>query len=223
MCKWWQVIPKLLVLFGTSAAINMKKACSLCGAQQENEDVAANRNPSFLKKMATSSMSSLRLPLSFVRDQIDNLDNIVILEGPGKGKWKVELQGSFQSFSLNFGQGWAKFVADHVLQIDDLLTFSLSAKYYFQVEVCNLCRTQSALCHAVTTSSGLRSFDFIVYVAAPSRFTMEVGARRRVPLMRRVLRRWLLRQQGLVGRQGLSRSQRGLLRWQKSLFQTLLR
>ncbi|KAG0563769.1 hypothetical protein KC19_8G057400 [Ceratodon purpureus] len=143
----------------------MKKACSVClsnclrlhGAQGENEDSAAcllcasrkreedehqnqqrihaERNPSFLKKMATSTMNTLRLPMSFVRDQIDRLDGSILLEGPSGGKWRVNLQGSFESFSLNFGQGWEKFVADHVLQVDDLLTFSLSAKSHFQVEV----------------------------------------------------------------------------------------
>jgi hypothetical protein len=185
----------------------MKKACSVClsnclrlhGAQGKNEDVAAcsrcasrrpeedehrnqqrtqaDRNPSFLKKMAKSNMSTLRLPLSFVRDQIDRLDGSVgsvILEGPSRGKWRVKLQGSFQSFSLNFGQGWEKFVADNVLQVDDLLTFSLSAKSYFQVEVCILCQTQSVL-HAVAMFSGSRCFNFTIYVSAPSRFMMEVA------------------------------------------------
>ena len=153
----------------------MKKACSVClsnclrqhGAQEENQDVAAcslcasrklqenenrsqqkaqaDRNPSFLKKMTKSNMSTLKLPLSFVKDQIHRLDGSVTLEGPSRGKWEVELQGLVQSFSLNFGHGWEKFVADHVLQIDDLLAFSLSAKSYFQVEVCNLCRTQSVV------------------------------------------------------------------------------
>lgn len=134
-------------------------ACRHCalGKSKENELVEADRSPSFLKKMSESTMSTLKLPLSFVSDQKERLGDSVILEGPSREKWRVELHGSSQSLSRNFGEGWEKFVADHVLQVNDQLTFSLSAKSFFQVEVCDLCRTQSVSFHVVAVSLGLRT------------------------------------------------------------------
>ncbi|KAG0614604.1 hypothetical protein M758_6G189800 [Ceratodon purpureus] len=141
----------------------MRRACSMClincfklhGARGEDEDanaclycalrkpelteivanVQVDRHPSFLKKITASTMSTFRLPLSFVADHAERLGDSVVLEGPGKEQWRVELYHSFQTLSINFGQGWEQFVADHVLQIGDQLAFSLSDKSFFQVEV----------------------------------------------------------------------------------------
>ena len=120
-------------------------ACLFCAVRKpkEGEDVAnvqADRNPSFLKKITESTMSTLKIPLSFVADHTERLGESVILEGPGKEHWSVELHRSARSFSISFGQGWEQFVEDHVLQIGDQLSFSLSEKSYFQVEVQNLYR-----------------------------------------------------------------------------------
>jgi len=134
-------------------------ACRLCALREskENEHVEADRNPSFLKKMSESTMSTLKLPLSFVSDQKERLGDFVILEGPSGEKWRVALHGSLQSLNLNFGEGWEKFVADHVLQVNDQLTFSLSTKSFFQVEVGDICRTGSSSFHVVALSLGLLS------------------------------------------------------------------
>lgn len=94
-----------------------------------------DRHPSFLKKITESTMSTLELPTSFVRDYIGSLHESVILEGPSSKQWRVELHGYGEGFNISFGQGWNNFAVDHGLQIGDQLSFSLSKKSYFQVEV----------------------------------------------------------------------------------------
>lgn len=59
----------------------------------------------------------------------------VTLEGPSREKWKVEMDGALSKFSVSFSQGWKKFVADHVLQIGDQVSFTLTADSQFHVEV----------------------------------------------------------------------------------------
>ena len=59
----------------------------------------------------------------------------VTLEGPGNQKWRVEIGHGKEHNSLEFGEGWNKFVVDHILQIGDQLSFTLAADSYFQVVV----------------------------------------------------------------------------------------
>lgn len=113
------------------------KSCLICvlwrseGVKSDQTD----RHPSFLKKITESTMSTLELPTSFVRDYIGSLHESVILEGPSSKQWRVELHGYGEGFNISFGQGWNNFAVDHGLQIGDQLSFSLSKKSYFQVEV----------------------------------------------------------------------------------------
>lgn len=76
-----------------------------------------------------------QMPASFVKSSIANIGPAVTLEGPGKGKWTVEIGQDKDNHSLEFRDGWQKFVADHVLQIGDQLSFTLTAGSYFQVVV----------------------------------------------------------------------------------------
>lgn len=98
----------------------------------------ACHSPSFLKKITEMPMSTLNLPSSFVRTHSRLLNSNVTLEGPSRKHWKVGVDGSFESFSVSFGQGFQNFVADHVLQLGDQLCFILPAHSHFQVQVQNL-------------------------------------------------------------------------------------
>lgn len=75
------------------------------------------------------------MPASFVKTSIANIGIAVTLEGPSKGKWRVQTGPGKENHSLEFRDGWQKFVGDHVLQIGDQLSFTLTADSYFQVVV----------------------------------------------------------------------------------------
>jgi hypothetical protein len=53
-------------------------------------------------------MRSLNLPSSFVRIHGSLLSSNVILEGPSRKRWKVRVDGSFETLSVSFGEGFAK-------------------------------------------------------------------------------------------------------------------
>ncbi|XP_024360464.1 B3 domain-containing protein Os03g0619800 [Physcomitrium patens] len=105
------------------------------GGSEADKNVQTDRHPSFLKTMTESTIDTLKLPRSFLLDNSGRLSDSVILEGPCREQWRVELHGYGQSFNVSFGQGWSKFVVDHVLQVGDHLVFFLLQKSYFQVEV----------------------------------------------------------------------------------------
>lgn len=73
------------------------------------------------------------MPYSFVNNHVQRLGTTVVLEGPSKQSWRVDVGGPFRQFSFRFG--WKKFVKDHRLQIGDHLSFTLTADGHFQVEV----------------------------------------------------------------------------------------
>lgn len=80
-------------------------------------------------------MKTLNLPSSVVRIHGNLLSTNVILEGPSRKHWKVGVDGSFESLSVSFGEGFQSFVADHVLQLGDQLCFILPARSHLQVQV----------------------------------------------------------------------------------------
>lgn len=163
------------------------------------ETVQADRHPSFLKKITESTMSILKLPLSFVADHTERLGERVVLEGPGKEQWRVELHRSCGSVNTSFGQGWEQFVVDHVLQIGDQLSFSLSENSYFQVEVQifyrNVNLTSFYVPAKVVLGLGAFKFQFIFCHLAlinsvhggSFRFTMDLVSRKGVLLMQPTL------------------------------------
>lgn len=102
----------------------------------QKKDLPTEIFPSFLKRMTELTLSSsLQMPASFVKNSIANIGSAVTLEGPGKGKWRVEIGQDKENHSLEFREGWQKFVADHILQIGDQLSFTLIAGSFFQVVV----------------------------------------------------------------------------------------
>lgn len=75
------------------------------------------------------------MPASFVKTSIAKIGTVVTLEGPGKGKWRVQTGSGKENHSLEFRDGWRKFVEDHTLQIGDQLSLTLTADSYFKVVV----------------------------------------------------------------------------------------
>lgn len=95
----------------------------------------ACHSPSFLRKITELPMRTLPFPSSFVKTHGKLLGSDVILEGPSRKQWKVEVDGSSPSSNVTFGKGWEEFVVAHVLQLGDQLCFTLTANSHFQVEV----------------------------------------------------------------------------------------
>jgi hypothetical protein len=75
------------------------------------------------------------MPASFVKRSVTRIGTRVTLEGPGNEKWEVQIGPGKEKYSLEFGDGWHKFAVDHVLQIGDQLSFTLTAESHFQVVV----------------------------------------------------------------------------------------
>lgn len=76
-----------------------------------------------------------QLPASFVKNFVSRIGETVTLEGPGNEKWRVQIGPGKEKFSVEFIDGWRKFAMDHVLQIGDQLSFTLTTDSHFQVVV----------------------------------------------------------------------------------------
>lgn len=96
--------------------------CALCDKQQL---------PASFVKTSIAKLGAA----SFVKTSNAKHGPAVTLEGPGKGTWEVEIGLGKENHSLEFRNGWQKFVGDHFLQIGDQLSFTLVAGSYFQVMV----------------------------------------------------------------------------------------
>ncbi|KAG0585486.1 hypothetical protein KC19_2G015400 [Ceratodon purpureus] len=119
---------------GSSGPSRKETAVAEAGGSLGNG--AAELHPAFLKKMTELSITSaLQMPASFVRSFGTRMGTTVTLQGPGNQKWEVQIGNGTEKNSMEFRDGWLKFVADHILQIGDQLTFSLIAKSHFQVVV----------------------------------------------------------------------------------------
>lgn len=75
------------------------------------------------------------MPASFVKSFGTRIGTTVTLQGPGNEKWEVQIGHGKEKNSMEFRDGWHKFVVDHILQIGDQLSFTLTAESHFQVEV----------------------------------------------------------------------------------------
>ncbi|XVF63962.1 hypothetical protein PTKIN_Ptkin09bG0128700 [Pterospermum kingtungense] len=121
-----------------------------------------SRRPHFLNVFSsTSSAERLKIPVGFHRNLEGRISGSVLLKGPSRYGWVVELVQ--ENADLFFGEGWADFVRDHCLECGDILVFRYDGDLVFDVKVFDesTCEKEAAF-HCKCSQGGCSVFDGIV-------------------------------------------------------------